>query len=696
MLASLESLERTICMPTATRKGQGTGLERLARTHGIQTSYMDDVGRRQSASPETLRLLLDRMGVNQSEFPPRMIEPVAVHWQKKRSRLTLSLPASDLSSAVLFLTPENGDQECIPLTELVGVHAHQAQAEKIGDLQLDVPELPTGYHTLALETNSRREECLLISAPSKLYTDSQREWGGFIPLYAAHSKESWGAGNFSNWRDLCQWIGSLGASVMGTLPVMAAFLDQPVCEPSPYSPASRLFWNEFFIDIPAVPEFRASATAKQIASSTAFQRKLSDFRSSELIDYREQWALRRKILEVLATEFFAKTSDRYQSFRSYLAARPEVEEYAQFRAACDKAKRSWHSWSEPAKAGRLPSGAFSPEVKSFYLYIQWIAQQQVDSVLESCRDAGVKFYLDLPLGVNPDGFDSWRYKDFFAQQVSAGAPPDSFFTKGQDWGFAPLHPQRTRELKYQYVIDYLRFQMRHTGLLRIDHVMGLHRLWWVPHGHPASAGAYVSYPAEELYAILSVESHRHKTTLVGENLGTVPPEINKSMDRHGLRRMYVLQYEQQPAGPLRKPEKQVVASVNTHDMPSFAAHWKGLDIADRADLGLIRKNEISREQSNREKLRKNLVSFLRKQKLLSSKHPEFQEVLDAVLLYLAKSPAETVLVSLEDLWNEERSQNVPGTSSERANWRRKAARTLEELRADRALAARLRAMMARR
>ena len=143
-----------------------------------------------------------------------------------------------------------------------------------------------------------------------------------------------------------------------------------------------------------------------------------------------------------------------------------------------------------------------------------------------------------------------------------------------------------------YVIDYLRFQMKHTGLLRIDHVMGLHRLWWVPHGYPASAGAYIRYPAEELYGILSVESHRHKTTLVGENLGTVPPEVNKSMDMHGVRRMYVLQYEQQPKGSLAVPERAVVASVNTHDMPSFAPHWSAADIDDRADLGLIPKNGI--------------------------------------------------------------------------------------------------------
>ena len=183
--------------------------------------------------------------------------------------------------------------------------------------------------------------------------------------------------------------------------------------------------------------------------------------------------------------------------------------------------------------------------------------------------------------------------------------------------------------------------------------------------------------------------------LVGENLGTVPPEVNKSMDRHAMRRMYVLQYEQQPKGALPKPPKSVVASVNTHDMPSFAAHWNGLDIDDRVDLGLIPKKEIAKERGTREQARRNLITFLRKKNFLKTKQPTTEEVLDAVLHYLAKSPAETVLVTLEDLWQEERSQNVPGTSSERPNWRRKARYTIEELRSNAKLNARLKQFLQR-
>jgi 4-alpha-glucanotransferase len=646
-------------------------LQKTARAHGIQTSFIDSVGQEQFASDATLRLILERLGVDAAEPKLPAVEPVLVSWQKTKAplktracekprRIELQLAQSDKRAPIR------------------NFRAHQLPTGEF-DLELPLSDLPTGYHDLIFATKSGEHRSLLISAPRKLYADPTRQWGMFLPLYAAHSKNSWGAGNLTDWKELSHWVGAQGGKVVGTLPIMAAFLDYPKCEPSPYSPASRLFWNEFFIDVTAIPEFQNSRAAQKLVAGSAFQRKLAKFRASELIDYPAEWKARRAVLEILAREFFESDSPRRTEFNAYIRERPQVADYAKFRAACEKKRAPWQTWSYTAKTGKISSADFDEPTYQFYLYIQCVAQQQVDGVLASCRADGVKFYLDLPLGVNPDGFDAWRYREFFARDVNAGAPPDAFFTKGQDWGFAPLDPRRTRELRYQYVIDYLRFQMRHTGLLRIDHVMGLHRLWWVPHGHPASAGAYVRYPADELYAILSVESHRHKTMLVGENLGTVPPEVNKSMDRHGLRRMYVLQYEQTAEGPLRAPEPHEVASVNTHDMPMFAAHWRGLDILDRADLGLIPPSDLPREKRRRAQLRKNLVAFLRSKKLLTKNSVRSRDILIAILKFLAQSPSETVLVTLEDLWGEERSQNVPGTSFERPNWRRKASQSLEEI-----------------
>jgi 4-alpha-glucanotransferase len=504
----------------------------------------------------------------------------------------------------------------------------------------------------------------------------------FFPIYSLHSQRSWGAGNFTDWAEFTRWAASFGANVMGTLPLLAAFLDGPFGDPSPYSPASRLFWNEFYLDITAIPEFTACAEAQKLAGSAAFQKRLETFRRGALIDYRSEMAVRRKVLEQLGRFFFSKSSARRREFERFLSARPGVEQYAEFRAVCEKTARPWQLWPQRLREGSLRKGDYSEETKRYHLYVQWLAQEQMDQLLQAANRAGAHFYLDLPLGVNPAGYDTWREREVFALNASAGAPPDVFFTKGQDWGFAPLHPQKLRAQGYRYVLDYLRFQMRHTDLLRIDHVMSLHRLYWIPNGFSAAEGAYVTYRADELYALFCLESHRHRTMLVGENLGTVPPEVNAAMERHRLRKMYVVQYEQRtdPKAALPLPPRQCVASMNTHDMPPFAAFWRGDDIADRADLGLIRGKKLREQKRTRKKMKEALVIFLRRHGLLQTKPPGPADVFRACLEWLSSSRAETVLINLEDLWGETLQQNVPGTLNERPNWRRKARLTLEEIR----------------
>lgn len=631
-------------------------LRAQAEAAGIQTAYRDSAGVLRRVPDHALEAVLERLGGG--SVPPPLCEPVIVCWQGRRTRAQFKV--ADVLAAVEL---EDGSRK----------------AARGGA----IPALPTGYHKLHVRSGRREQTALLISAPPKLHSEPLRAWGAFLPLYAARSEQSWGAASFSDWKRFSRWVGAQGGGVVGTLPILSSFLDFPKVQPSPYSPASRLFWNEFFADPIVTPEFHNSVEARKLAARA--RSRIAQFRRDEFVDYPAEWAVRRKVLEALAREFFQRSGMRRAAFEEYGRSRPEAEQYAKFRAACEKHRASWRDWPKRGREG-LSVGDGDPETKEFYHYAQWIALEQIEDTLRSCREAGVKFYLDLPLGVDPDGFDAWRYPEYFAQGASAGAPPDSFFTQGQDWGFAPLDPRRAREQHYRYVIEYLRFQMRHTGLLRIDHVMGLHRLWWVPHGLAAADGAYVRYPASELYAILSVESHRHKTVLVGENLGTVPPEVNRSMDRHGVRRMYVLQYELPADKPPRVPAALEVASLNTHDMPSFAAFWKGEDIADRHDLGLIPAADLPRQRRERARLRKTLAAFLRRQRLLKSVRPKTRDVLQAALRYLARSDAEIALVSLEDFWLETRPQNVPGTCEERPNWKRKAARTLEQIESDKALA----------
>ena len=229
-------------------------------------------------------------------------------------------------------------------------------------------------------------------------------------------------------------------------------------------------------------------------------------------------------------------------------------------------------------------------------------QQQVAALADKMRSGGLGLYLDLPLGVHRLGYDTWCYPDLFVSGASGGAPPDAVFTKGQDWGFPPLHPDHLRASGYQYFIAGLRSHLQRAGILRIDHVMGLHRLFWIPAGMSASSGVYVRYPADELYAVLCLESHRSRSLIVGENLGTVPARVNAAMRRHGVRGTYVVQYELQPRSdrPLAPVHRQTVASVNTHDMPPLAAFWKGSELDDLHDLGLFDETAVLREHEKRD------------------------------------------------------------------------------------------------
>ena len=678
-------------------------LQSLAELNGVQPSFFDAANQRRIATPEVLSEVLNALGLparNEKEIRDslratrlkpfqRGVEPVIVTWDGRETKIRCHLPTARAGKRPqLKLRFEDG--QVIGLTpkwRLLGTE--KVEDERFAAKEFSLPPLPLGYHELEISMGAKIFRTLILSAPIHSYAEpgAGKSWGAFLPLYAAHSKESWGAGNFSDWQRFSDWLGSQGGRVAGTLPLLPAFLDSPVCEPSPYSPVSRRFWNEFYLDIERVPEFAICRQAQNLVRSHSFQKDLRAFRRSEIIDYPTQWAARRKVLDLLAKSFFSKTTPRRNQFNQYLRERPEARDYAAFRAVCDKLKTWWHNWPQRLREGHLRTSDYDKSANHFHLYVQWLAHEQMSEVARHSERSGVKLYLDLPLGVHPDGYDVWRERASFALGANAGAPPDLFFSKGQDWGFAPLHPQRIRELGYRYVRAFLQFQMRHAGMLRIDHVMGLHRLYWVPRGVGAGQGTYVNYPAEELHAIFNLESHRNRTLLVGENLGTVPPAVNQSMERHRLRAMYVTQFEEraEPKTALTAPAALSVSSLDTHDTPTFAAHWRGADLADRVQLGLLSRDEMKSAKKHREQLKSALVKFLNSEGLMKNRKPSAREVLRALLSWLRASRSETLLVTMEDLWLETRPQNVPGTSSERPNWRRKARFTLEQIFQDKRL-----------
>jgi 4-alpha-glucanotransferase len=319
---------------------------------------------------------------------------------------------------------------------------------------------------------------------------------------------------------------------------------------------------------------------------------------------------------------------------------------------------------------------------------------QVQKLYEHVSAADGIWYIDLPLGVSRSGYDTWQAKDAFALRADGGAPPDAFFSQGQRWGFPPIHPEGIRRQGYRYFITMLRRHLARTKLLRIDHAARLHRLFWIPQGMEATNGAYVRYRSEELYAILAIESHRAGAGIIGENLGTVPEYVNRGLRRHGVRGMYILPFEIHPnrRPPVSKPKRGNLTALNTHDMPTFAAFWKDADIAQRVRLGLLPARSRAREHRARSALKQSLRSVLRRQGLLRRKARSVRQVLAACFRWLANSEGEVVLVNLEDLWLETKAQNIPGTTRQHPNWRRKAAMSLEAFQQDRKLLRLLRAV----
>jgi len=659
-------------------------LRRLARACGVQTAYYDILRRRVEVSPETLRAVLGALGTpvdtpadlsdalmeRERTDRKRLVEPVVVAWQGEAGTIALRPPVRSSRVRIRLRLEEGGTRE-IP-------------CNLSPDATVSLPrELPPGYHTLLVEAGKMRAEALLIAAPRRAWPaggKKERGWGVFLPLYALRSGRNLGAGDLTDLETLLAWTAARGGTVTGTLPLLASFLSDPF-HPSPYSPASRLFWNEFYLDLRRVPVFRESDGARAIAESPSFQREARELRRSPLVDYRRGMALRRKVLEKMAESFFAGAGERQPAFRSFLEEHPAAQDYSTFRAAMDARRGPWPAWPRPMRDGKIPPSEYSERDRRTHLFAQFAFEDQFRAITGEARRRGQSLYLDLPLGVAYDSYDVWRHRELFVLDAAAGAPPDDFFTRGQNWGFPPMHPERIREEGYRYYRACLQHQLRHAGILRIDHVMGFHRFFWVPKGMEAREGAYIRYRAEEFYAILALESHRHRAMIVGEDLGTVPPYVRPAMARRGIRRMFVVQFAlstdpEQALGPV---PRGCLASVNTHDMPTFASFWGGRDIRERAALGLLDPKGKKGEEARRGMLKRSLLAFFRKNGRLAGSAPGGAKVLAACLAHLAGSPAGTVVVNLEDLWRETEPQNMPGTWKERPNWMRKARRSLEEL-----------------
>jgi (1->4)-alpha-D-glucan 1-alpha-D-glucosylmutase len=592
----------------------------------------------------------------------------------------------------------------------------------------DVPlalALPLGYHRLSAVASDGATvaSSVLAVTPAACYRPpglrGGRAFGAAVQLYGVRSGRNWGIGDFTDLADLVRALGARGAGIVGVNPLHALFPHNP-SHASPYSPSSRLFANTLYLDVEAVDDFATSEAARALVASSALQDRLRALRDAALVDHAGVAAAKREVLELVYQTFRERRrNDASHAFAFDAFVRDGGEPlrlHALFEAlqehlhAEDPARWGWPAWParyrDPAAPDVARFAREHAERVDYYTWLQWQADRQRAVVASRARDAGlaVGLYTDLAVSIDRGGAESWAGQALYAAGASVGAPPDAFNTEGQDWGLPPLVPSRLVAAGYAPFLATLRANMRHAGALRIDHVMGLMRLFWVPPGGKPVDGAYVAYPFTELLSLLALESVRHRCLVIGEDLGTVPDEVRAALAAHDVLSYRVLLFERTADGEFKPPAsypEAALATASTHDLPALAGWWEGADLETRTGLGLMTPDERERERWHRGEDRARLLRALREAGLWSDAGADAAPSLtpalaSAIVSFLASTPSALAVFQLEDLLLVREQANVPGTVDEHPNWRRKLPKDVDRLFDDATFVALLRQLAALR
>jgi 4-alpha-glucanotransferase len=690
-------------------------LDRLADLAGIEPEYYDIWGRLHRATAETKRKLLQAMGIpagDDGEVQASIralaeaqwqepLPPVLVIRDEETVRIPLSLPA-DASERTITLEIGQEDGSGLRFQVLPAALPCTATAT-VGRLPMErrvfeVPgRLPLGYHECRLLGIPCRPLRLIVTPgqcylPEPLAAD-RRLWGLSAHVYTLRSRRDWGIGDFTDLAELIDVCAAVGASAVGVNPLHALFPADPE-RASPYSPSSRLFLNPLYLDVDKVLDLADCPTAKRMAAEAEEMRAAA--RGRQMIDYSTVAALKSRILKEVHGCFREAGAARpaengeNESFHRFCEEAGEpLQRFATFEALSEHFEGTpWPQWPSPFRDPRSPEvaqfAAANRDRVGFHAFLQWQADLQLAAAQRRSeeRSLAIGIYRDLAVGVDPYGADAWSEPNVIVGKASVGAPPDPFNMLGQDWGTPPLNPRALVERGYEPFVTMLRANMRHAGALRIDHVMGLMHLFWIPAGDPAATGAYVKYPFEDLLGIVALESLRNRCLVIGEDLGTVPEGFR---DRLAAARIlsYRVLYFEKDGNRFKRPDeypKLALACVSTHDLSTFAGFWKGADIDLKRRLSLYpspaaEQNEWSARQNDRHLLLEALAA----ERLLTDGEtaadradaPASDALVAAVHGYLSRSPAQILMVQLDDVTGEEEQLNLPGTVDEHPNWRRR-------------------------
>lgn len=669
-------------------------LQRLADAHGVGTSFQGWDGLPHSVAPETLVKVLASLGVQaqtnhlieaalaEAELAPwrRMLPPAVVVQEGETALVPVHVP--DGATARLNIVLESGAGVVEAAQQDIWVQPLDVDGVPTGRATFALPHhLPLGWHTLQAESDGVTSEGALVVVPSRLTTAGplleRRGWGLATQLYSVRSKRSWGVGDFADLADLATLSGQRGADYVLVNPLHAAEPVPPV-QPSPYSPSTRRFFHPIYIRVEAIPELAYLKPRKRAAVDRLQEQVQGLNRDGDRLDRNAVYAAKLQALELL---YHARRSPaRQAAFDEFCRISGSgLEDFALWSAIREDLAPEDPLWKDPDCAlGSAEAESLRSKLADrigFHRWLQWICDEQLEAAQVAARRAGMRLGVvhDLAVGVDLSSADAWTLRGVLAPGVSVGAPPDMYNQLGQDWNQPPWHPGRLAEAGYAPFRNMLATVLRHAGGIRVDHILGLFRLWWVPAGNSPREGAYVRYDHEALIGILALEAQRAGAVVIGEDLGTFEPWVRDYLAARGILGTSILWFENDGDSPL-PPERyrtQALASVNTHDLPPTAGYLAGDHVGLRSRLGLLERSEAEERAEHVATLEK-MMGLLRERGLLPEGGAAVsggdgpvgteEHTIEALHRLLAQSPSVLLGVALVDAVGERRVQNQPGTT----------------------------------
>lgn len=672
-----------------------SSLVELARRYGVATDYQDWTGRYTAVAESTLIAVLDALGVSAATEEDRTAALAAhdrAYWTRPLPPAVIGRAGSASSFWVhvthgdpvgLWIRLEDGSVRT-GLRQLENNRApYDLDGRMVGEATFELPaDLPLGYHRLHLQVGSSDTSTLVIVSPASLELPARlgtnRAWGLATQLYSVRSQRSWGIGDLTDLTDLAVWSAAkYGAGFVLVNPLHAAAPVAPM-EPSPYLPTSRRFVNPLYLRVEAIPEFayvrRRGRIRKARAEAQAHARR------ADLIDRDAAWKAKRAALE--GVYLVERSGGRELAYAAYREREGRsLDDFATWCALAEEYGNDWHQWPEdlqhPSNAAVAGFAAAHPDAVDFHRWLQWQLDDQLTVTQATAVQAGMDLGVmhDLAVGVDPNGADAWALQDVLALGVTAGAPPDEFNQLGQDWSQPPWRPDQLVEKGYEPFRGLVNAVLRHAGGVRIDHIIGLFRLWWIPKGSPPTEGTYVRYDHEAMIGIVALEAHRAGAVIVGEDLGTVEPWVRDYLRERGLFGTSILWFELDREGdggplPAERWREYCLSAVTTHDLPPTPGYLAGEHVRLREQLGLLTRPAEEELAADRQQQAAWLEELHRVWLLDADKND--QDV-DATVLalhrYLGRTPSKLLALSLADAVGDRRTQNQPGTTDEYPNWR---------------------------